>query len=86
MEPKPELAVGGPCLAIPGQIYAFFVKPGVITVNLTQLPGSATLQWTNTWTGEHSDDKVDHPGVYQLRRPSSFGDAPALLVVRSNTP
>jgi hypothetical protein len=61
MEPKPELAVGGPCLAIPGQIYAFFVKPGVggsrgteITVNLTGLPGSATMQWINTWTGQRS--------------------------------
>lgn len=90
MEPKPELAVGGPCLAIPGQIYAFFVKPvpagshgAEITVNLTALPGSGALQWINTWTGERSTDKVDHPGVYQLKRPNGFGDAPALLIVRA---
>ena len=93
MEPKPELAVGGPCLAIPGQIYAFFVKPGPggsrgaeITVNLTGLPGSAAMQWINTWTGARADDKVDRAGVYQFRRPNSFGEAPGLLVVRSNNP
>jgi hypothetical protein len=93
MEPKPELAVGGPCLAIPGQIYAFFVKPGAggsrgteITVNLAGLPGSATVQWIDTWTGKRSDDKVERPGVYQLRRPNSFGDAPGLLIVRSSNP
>jgi hypothetical protein len=28
MEPKPELAAGGPCLAIPGLVYAFYVNPG----------------------------------------------------------
>lgn len=27
MEPKPELAAGGPCLAIPGLVYAFYVHP-----------------------------------------------------------
>ena len=27
MEPKPELAAGGPCLAIPGVVYAFYVHP-----------------------------------------------------------
>jgi hypothetical protein len=109
MEPRPELAAGGPCLAIPGQVYAFYIAPsnpavnapvrrGVgangrvvgggnnreIVVNLTALTGAATLQWINTWTGEHVDDKVDRPGVYQFFRPSTFGAAPALLIVRSN--
>ena len=109
MEPKPELAVGGPCLAIPGEVYAFYVLPAPprdggtggspgparrrpggmsgatreIAVNLTALPGSATVQWINTWTGDRADDKVDRPAVYQFNRPSSFGDAPALLIVRS---
>ena len=27
MEPKPELAAGGPCLAIPGEVYAYLVQP-----------------------------------------------------------
>src|ERR1700741_3244304 len=27
MKPKPELAAGGPCLAIPGNVYAFLVQP-----------------------------------------------------------
>jgi hypothetical protein len=52
-----------------------------IVVNLTALPGAATVQWINTWTGERVDDKVDRPGVYQFNRPSAFGIAPALLIV-----
>lgn len=140
MEPRPELAIGGPCLATPGQVYACYVTPTPsragapantgrgaapapgapaaaggagaaaagagargttaapnaqgggraaignrreIALNLTALSGSATLQWVNTWTGERVDEKVDRPGVYQLFRPASFGDAPALLVVKS---
>ena len=27
MEPQPELAAGGPCLAIPGEVYAYLVQP-----------------------------------------------------------
>ena len=27
MEPKPDLAAGGPCLAIPGEVYAYLVQP-----------------------------------------------------------
>jgi hypothetical protein len=27
MEPRPELAMGGPCLAIPGEVYAYLVQP-----------------------------------------------------------
>ena len=27
MEPRPELAIGGPCLATPGQVYACYVTP-----------------------------------------------------------
>jgi hypothetical protein len=140
MEPKPDLAIGGPCLATPGQVYACYVTPtparpgapanagrgtapapgappaarggaaapagggaaattaapnaqgggrrGIgnrreIALNLSALSGSATLQWVNTWTGERVDEKVDGPGVYQLFRPASFDDAPALLIVKS---
>jgi hypothetical protein len=92
MEPKPELAVGGPCLALPGQVYAFYVRPGVgsgasrgveITVNLTALQNTATVEWVNTWTGEKAIDGVPRPGVYGYKRPQFFGDAPALLIVRS---
>lgn len=101
MEPKPELAAGGPCLAIPGQVYAFYVTPSPpdiykfrddwavtgsqreIVVNLTALIGPATLEWVNTWTGEHESDRVEHPGVYQFFRPKAFADAPALLIVKT---
>ncbi len=131
MEPRPELAIGGPCLAIPGQVYACYVTPtparpgapaaaggrgtapaGVgaaaapnvqggrgasggrggggagnrreIALNLNALTGSAGIQWINTWTGDRVDDTIARPGVYQLSRPSAFGAAPALLIVKSN--
>jgi hypothetical protein len=102
MAPHPELAVGGPCLAIPGSVYAVYVTPperggprrpldngpGVgsdIKVNLTALPGAATLQWINTWSGERADARIDRPGVYQFNRPAAFGAAPAVLIVRSQS-
>ncbi len=124
MEPRPELAIGGPCLATPGQVYACYVTPTPpvpgappaaaaapaaagaastpaadsaprpparriignrreIALNLSALTGAATLQWVNTWTGERIDGKVDGPGVYQLFRPPTFGEAPALLIVKT---
>ncbi|GAC1472474.1 MAG: hypothetical protein PVSMB7_25190 [Chloroflexota bacterium] len=103
MEPEPQLAIGGPCLAIPGEVYAFYVSPatgsnsagrggrgggaarsGEITVNLTALRRQATAQWTNTWTGEHVEQKILGLGVYLLTRPTSFGSAPALLIVKAD--
>jgi hypothetical protein len=106
MEPEPQLAIGGPCLALPGEVYAFYVVPsalgpatgsnsagrggrggaarfGEITVNLTALGRQATARWTNTWTGEHVEQEILGPGVYQLSRPASFGAAPALLIVKA---
>ena len=131
MKPSPELAVGGPCLAIPGQLYAVYVTPRTpagavsnrgaaaavpagttnsrpaaapnssggrgrgdggfaflsaeVTLNLTAMPGPATILWVNTWTGERVEDKitVTRPGAYPLKRPPSFEDAPALLIIKS---
>ena len=109
MEPKPDLAAGGPCLAIPGNVYAFLVQPlgrpaaaasttspaparrpraalgnaREIAVNLTALPGPATAQWINIWSGDKSESAIAGPGVYQLDRPASFGAAPGLLIVRA---
>jgi hypothetical protein len=131
MDPMPQLAVGGPCLARPGHVYACYVaaptppagrgnggaggrgnaaaaggrggaaggvgaggrgpgapnaggiqRGGEIILNLTALKGPATLRWVNTWTGDQEDSTVDGPGVYQLRRPSSFDAAPGLLIVK----
>jgi hypothetical protein len=53
-----------------------------IVVNLTALSGSATGQWINTWTGDRTEEKIDGPGVYPFSRPSAFGAAPALFIVR----
>ena len=106
MEPRPELAMGGPCLAIPGEVYTFLVqqlqrpagagrgrggrggRPNLnsareIAVNLNGLRGKASAQWVNIWSGEKSDFPIAGPGVYQLNRPESFGEAPGLLIVRA---
>jgi hypothetical protein len=110
MEPKPELAAGGPCLTIPGEVYAYLVQPSrrpegsptppptasrpprvrpslgqsrEIAINLNTLHGPATAQWVNIWSGEKYESAIAGPGVYQFNRPSSFGAAPGLLIVRA---
>lgn len=110
MTPQPELAAGGPCLAIPGEVYAYLVQPlrrpegsppaaspenhmprprrnlgqaREIAINLNALPGPATAQWVNIWSGEKTETEIPGPGVYQLNRPDSFGRAPGLLIVRA---
>ena len=97
MEPHPELAIGGPCLAIPGDVYAFLAQPTgrprprnntnganrELAINLNALRGPAAAQWINIWSGEKSDVPIAGPGVYQFYRPESFGDAPGLLVVKA---
>ena len=83
MEPSDQLAVGGPCLALEGEAYAFYAQGNQITVNLTALdraPGTA--EWIDTWTGAREKAAVSGPGVYRLRKPERFGAAPGLLVVR----
>jgi len=54
-----------------------------IAVNLNALPGKATAQWVNIWSGEKSETAIAGPAVYQFDRPASFGGAPALLIVRT---
>ncbi len=85
MEPHNELAVGGPCLALPGEAYAVYVQEGGVTVNLTGLdsPQKARAEWVDTWTGKHEPAKLAaSPVQRQLRKPQSFGKAPALLIIR----
>jgi hypothetical protein len=83
MAPGNHLAVGGPCLALPGQAYAFYVEGAQITVNLTALEGSARSEWVNTWTGAREDAGGLRAAVLRLKKPGGFGKAPGLLVVRS---
>lgn len=83
MTPSNDLAVGGPCLALPGEIYAFFVQEKNITVNLNALDGPAAAEWIDTWTGARQPLPIPRPAVYTLDRPESFGNAPALLIVRA---
>lgn len=85
MAPHNELAVGGPCLALPGEAYAVYVEKGPVTVNLTGLdsPESAPAEWVDTWTGRREPVKLGAAAVQrQLRKPEAFGDAPAVLVIR----
>jgi hypothetical protein len=82
MNPADELAIGGLCLALPGEAYAFYVEGDSLTANLTGLiSGKVKAEWINTWTGE-KEKAVARPGVYKLKKPESFGTTPGLLVVR----
>jgi hypothetical protein len=82
MAPADQLAVGGPCLALPGEAYAFYLEGANLTVNLASLrSGTATAEWINTWTGDRQKAASVRPSVLRLRKPESFGNAPGLLVV-----
>ncbi|HWB87509.1 MAG TPA: DUF4038 domain-containing protein [Bryobacteraceae bacterium] len=83
MEPHDELAVGGPCLALPGEVYAFYLEGRQITINLTGLEKSekSSAEWINTWNGSREKATI-HGGISGLlKKPEAFGDAPAVLIV-----
>ncbi|HZT29326.1 MAG TPA: DUF5060 domain-containing protein [Bryobacteraceae bacterium] len=82
MQPADHLAVGGPCLALAGEVYAFYAESPKIVVNLTGAPPSLRGEWIDTWTGAREPAAVSPPGVHTLERPKAFGDAPAVLIVR----
>jgi hypothetical protein len=82
MEPSNHLAVGGPCLALPGEAYALFAERPQITVNLHDLDGAAKAEWINTWTGVRESFAVEGAAVRKLNKPESFGKAPGLLIIR----
>ncbi|MBM3744538.1 MAG: DUF4038 domain-containing protein [Acidobacteria bacterium] len=84
MEPMNPLAVGGPCLALPGEAYAFYVEGPRLTANLMQLenPATASAEWINTWTGAREKAGPVHAALVRLTKPESFGKAPAVLVIR----
>jgi hypothetical protein len=85
MEPSNHLAVGGPCLAIDGEVWAFYVEGDQLVADLSTLaqPDKAKSEWLNTWDGTRAEAKLSQAGVLKLRKPQSFGKAPGLLVVRA---
>jgi len=85
MAPHNELSVGGPCLALPGEAYAFYLDGAQITVNLLGLeqPEKARAEWIDTWTGAREKANVGRAMVHRnLKKPESFGKAPAVLIVQ----
>lgn len=84
MEPANHLAAGGPCLALRGETYLFYVKGTQLAANLSELEGAGALnaEWMNTWTGERVKVAVDKPQIAKFRKPEAFRDAPGLLIVR----
>ncbi len=83
MEPADQLAVGGPCLALPGEAYAIYVEGVSLTANLVGLERKPTVaEWINTWTGEREQASSIRPGVLRLKKPERLGNAPGLLLVR----
>lgn len=84
MDPMDDLAVGGQCLAKPGEAYALYAEKNAITVNLFDLEGPATTEWINTWTGARTAGSVDGGGVRKIAKPEAFGAAPGLLLIRKS--
>lgn len=82
MEPHPELAIGGACLAELGRAYICHVPGARATVNLKHLPGPAKAHWVNTWTGEKTGGDTVRAGVHVLPKPKQWGETPAALVVQ----
>ena len=81
MIPANELAFGGPCLALPGEVYAFYLEGTKSTVNLSQLEGVPAAEWINTWDGRRLPANL-RAEVMKLTKPEAFGAAPAVLVVK----
>jgi hypothetical protein len=84
MVPSDDLAVGGPCLALPGRVYGFFTEAAKIIVNLRGVAHGAAGEWIDTWTGAREKMAIAAPGVYTLDKPKTFGSAPGLLIVRAS--
>ena len=84
MAPADDLAVGGPCLALPGRVYAFFTEATKVIVNLRGAEKGGSGEWIDTWTGAREKVAVAGPGVYTFNKPKTFGAAPALLIVRAS--
>jgi hypothetical protein len=84
MAPADDLAVGGPCLALPGRMYAFFTEATKIIVNLRGAEKGGSGEWIDTWTGAREKVAVAGSGVYTLNKPKTFGAAPALLILRAS--
>ncbi|HWB87508.1 MAG TPA: DUF5060 domain-containing protein [Bryobacteraceae bacterium] len=84
MKPANSLAVGGSCLALPGEVYVFYVQGSKLTVNLTGLNVGSGISayWHDTWTGYREKASAIHAQVLQTRKPDSFGSAPGLLIVQ----
>ena len=86
MEPANSLAVGGPCLALPGAAYACYLEGSSLTVNLSGLDASrgVNADWIDTWSGYREKASSIHPGILRLKKPESMKDAPAVLIVRGS--
>jgi hypothetical protein len=82
MEPHDELAAGGSCLVEPGRIHAFYAPGANIAVNLRGRGTTGSAEWIDTWTGARQSAGALDPGLLKLQKPKSFGDAPAVLIVR----
>jgi hypothetical protein len=82
MEPHDELSAGGPCLLEPGGVSAFYSPGAGIAVNLRGLGAPTPAEWIDTWTGARQSAGTLEPKLLKLQKPKSFGDAPAVLIVR----
>jgi hypothetical protein len=96
MSPCNEMAIGGTGLCDGGAVRAFYLDPAGpglnqrqgarMTLNLRGMNSPAEAVWVNTWTGERTEPVKIRPSVSTWQKPESFGEAPAILIVRSAAP
>jgi len=82
MLPCNEMAVGGPALCDGGSTRVFYAHGARITVNLNDMETDVSARWVDTWTGAQQDAGGMPQQVMTLQKPSGFGQAPALLIIR----
>ena len=84
MKPCNDLAVGGPALCDGGRIRAFYLEGDRISLNLRTMARDAEGEWVNTWSGDKvAAGKLRRSVIRLLEKPKSFGEAPAVLIVRA---
>lgn len=86
MSPCNEMAVGGPGLCEGGSIRAFYLEGDRITLNLRGVRAEPKAHWVNTWTGDRSEVTAAPRAVAVFHKPAAFGEAPAVLIVRTGEP
>lgn len=82
MEPQPAMGASAACLASRTQA-ACFIERAEAAVDLTRFQGALQAHWIHAWTGRQEPAALQPGRPQRIRKPPSFQDAPAVLMIRS---